>query len=442
MPPPDWNSWKQPTQNETQLPVDQEQGAQGVGSVERPSRGASSKKWVLIGSIALATAVAGIALLPRLIQHRQPAAPIPLPESIPAMAPLVPASQAPANSDVTVESEVSSTGGPAVSSNRFRTAPTRAPRLSSLVLQGGADGLQVYIDGELRGTLKSDGALSIADIQPGQHNVELRKEGYLSRKWDKGFAAATPFTLNGDQVVLEKAPGSLQIVLSPAGAHVTYRQQNETQNHALEGNKVDLPEGSYVVTANAPGYAERSQNIQIVAGQSQHLDFQLAPLKLKPVSHGMAEWETTGGWRHDGDWYVRRGGDFFLYPITPTAGDLRFTANLRRGRRFQWVLNYVDAKNYLLFQIDKNNFVRYQVVDGKRTKLRETPHGLDPKDACQLQINLVPGKIAHQVYENGKWHPLDEWNDIPESLRSGKFGFYIPGSDELAVSRFEFVASK
>jgi len=133
---------------------------------------------------------------------------------------------------------------------------------------------------------------------------------------------------------------------------------------------------------------------------------------LKPVSHGMVEWESTGGWRRDGEWYVRRGGDFFLYPITPTAGDLRFTANLRRGRRFQWVLNYVDAKNYLLFQIDKNNFVWYKIVDGERTKLRETPHGLDTKDACQLQITLVPGKIVHHAYDNGTWHPLDEWNDI------------------------------
>jgi serine/threonine protein kinase len=443
-PPTDWASWKQSTENETQSRVDQEQGTQGVGSAERPGHGPSPKKWVLIASMALAMVVAGIALLPRLIRHSQPAAPIPLPESIPAIAPLLPASQSPASSDldVAVESGASSTGAPAVSFNRSKTAATRTARMSSLVLQGGADGLQVYIDGELRGTLKSDGGLSIADIQPGQHSVELRKEGYLSRKWDKEFAAGTPFALSGDQVVLDKALGSLQIVMSPPSAHVTYRQQNETQNHGLEGNKVDLAEGSYVVTASAPGYAERSQNVQIVAGQSQHLDFQLAQLKLKPVSHGMAEWETTGGWRRDGEWYVRRGGDVFLYPITPTAGDLRFTANLRKGRRFQWVLNYLNAKNYLLFQIDKNNFVRYQVLDGKRTKLRETPHGLDTKDACQLQINLASGKIVHQAYENGTWYPLDEWNDIPESLRSGKFGFYIPGSDELAVSRFEFVASK
>jgi hypothetical protein len=102
----------------------------------------------------------------------------------------------------------------------------------------------------------------------------------------------------------------------------------------------------------------------------------------------------------------------------------------------------VDPKNYLLFQIDKNNFVRYQVLGGKRTKLKETPHGLGTKDIYQLQVTLAPGKVIHQAFERGKWLALDEWNDVPEALRSGKFGFYLPGSDELAVTHFEVPSGK
>jgi serine/threonine protein kinase len=408
---------------------------------ERGGR-SGSKRWILAGSIALVIVVAGTTLAPRLMRRHEPVSLISLPTTIPSVTPLHPASQTPAETDLDVTvSEAQTPGVPLSPSSKLKTASSRSPRMASLVIQGGSDGLQVFIDGEWRGTLKSDGALSVADIKPGQHSLEFRKEGFLTRTIEKQFAAATPLTLGADQVTLERAVGTLQIVVSPANGHATYKHQNETESHALEGNKVDLAEGTYLVTASAPGYAERSQNVQIVAGQSQHLELQLTPLKLKPVLHGMAEWE-TGGWKRDGEWYVRRGGDIFLYPVTPTSGDFRFQASLRRGRRFQWILNYSDPKNYLLFQIDKNNFSRYQVLNGKRTKLKEIPHGLETKDAYQLQIVLTPGKVTHQAYEGGKWLPLDEWSEIPAALSGGKFGFYIPGKDELAVSHFEFAASK
>jgi serine/threonine-protein kinase len=431
------------TNSEDHLSSAMEESPQSLLGDEKRGR-SSSKKWILAGSAVLIAVVAGAVLIPRFTRRQEPALPIPLPTTITSVAALQPASQAPAETglDVTVEGEVPASGGPAPSGGRPKAVSSRSPRMASLVIQDGSDGLQVFIDGEWRGTLKSDGALSITDIKPGQHSVELRKEGYLTRRIEQQFGAATTLNLGADQLKLERAVGTLQIALTPANGHLTYRHQNETENHTLEGNKVDLAEGTYLVTASAPGYAERSQNVQIVAGQSQHLELQLTPVKLKPTPHGMAEWQATGGWRRDGEWYVRRGGDFFFYPLLPGTGDLHFTVNLRRGRRFHWILSYVDAKNYLLFQMDKNNFVRYQVLGGKRTKLKEIPHGLVTKDAYQLQITLSPGKMIHQAFENGKWLPLDEWNDIPEALRNGKFGFYIPGGDELAVSHFEFPAGK
>ena len=401
------------------------------------------KRWILAGSMAVVALIAGVALTLRLTRP-QPQAPIPLPTSLSSATVLHPISQVPAETDPSIkaqsEEQIGNVAAPL--SGRPKAPASRLPRMATLAIQDGVEGVQVFIDGESRGTLKPDGTLSVTDIQPGQHTVELRKEGYLTRRIENQFVAAKTLSLSADQVRLERAVGTLQVTLAPANSRLTYRHQNETDSHPLEGNKVDLAEGTYLVTASAPGYVERSRTVQIVPGQSQHLELQLAPLKEKPTPHGMAEWESTGGWRRDGDWYIRRGGDFFLYPILPGTGDLRFTASLRHGRRLQWVFNYVDPKNYLLFQIDKNNFVRYQVLGGKRTKLKETPHGLGTKDAYQLQVTSAPGKVIHQAFERGKWLPLDEWNDVPEALRSGKFGFYLPGSDELAVTYFEVPAGK
>ncbi len=403
------------------------------------SQDRGSKRWILGAGLAAVAVIAGAALIFRWMPRHEAQTPTPLPTTIASVPALHPTSQV----SKEVEPEMAARNGdqivnaPAPVPGRPKVLAPRSPRTASLNIEGGMEGLQVFIDGEPRGVLKPDGTLSVSDIPPGQHSVELRKEGFITRKIDSQLAATKTLSLGADQVRLERAVGTLQVALTPANGRLTYRHQNETENHPIEGSKVDLAEGTYLITANAPGYAERSQGVQIVAGQSQHLELQLTPLKLKPTTYGMAEWEKTGGWRHDGDWYIRRGGDFFFYPILPGSGDLRFTASLRRGRRLQWVLNYVDPKNYLLFQIDKNNFVRYQVLGGKRTKLREIPHGLQSKDTYQLQVTLAAGKVIHQAYENSKWMPLDEWTDVPEALRSGKFGFYLPGSDELAVSHFE-----
>ena len=403
---------------------------------------AASRKWILTGSIALVALVAGIVLVPRLMRKPESNVVLPLPLTIPSAstAQLGPPATAEVSLEGSVESEPQTPGKALPLPNPRQTASSSSLRMATLDIRGGPAGSQVFIDGDLQGTIGSDGSLSVAGIKPGQHRVELHKEGYLPRSIEKQFAGATTVKLEADQVTLEKAVGTLQIVLSPANGRVTYKHQNETESHLIEGNKVDLTEGTYLVTASASGYSERSQNVQVVPGQSQRLEFQLTP--LKQTHFGMAEWEKTGGWKRDGEWYVRRGGDFFLYPVAPTPGDFRFQASLRHGKRFQWMVNYVDPKNYLLFQIDKNNFSRYQVLNGKRTKLKEIPHVMDTKDVLQLQITLAPSKITHQAYEGGKWLSLDEWTDVPPALSNGKFGFYIPGSDELAVSHFEFAASK
>jgi serine/threonine protein kinase/cytochrome c-type biogenesis protein CcmH/NrfG len=232
-----------------------ENAPHGTEFVEQNKGQFGLRRWILAGSMAVVALIAGVALTLRLTQRRQPQAPIPLPTTISSATVLHPISQVPAETDPSIkaqsEEQIGNVAAPL--SGRPKAPASRLPRMASLAIQDGMEGMQVFIDGESRGTLKPDGTLSITDIQPGQHTVELRKEGYLTRRIENQFAAAKTLSLSADQVRLERAVGTLQVTLAPANSRLTYRHQNETDSHPLEGNKVDLAEGTYLVTASAPG---------------------------------------------------------------------------------------------------------------------------------------------------------------------------------------------
>jgi hypothetical protein len=43
---------------------------------------------------------------------------------------------------------------------------------------------------------------------------------------------------------------------------------------------------------------------------------------------------------------------------------------------------------------------------------------------------------VHQIQQGDAWVSLDSWNQSGANLSSGKFGFYLPGSDEVELSNF------
>ncbi len=306
------------------------------------------------------------------------------------------------------------------------------PRLASLIIQGGAPGTTVLVDQSLVGTIQSDGTLSVSTVNPGDHTVELRNERFKSRQFKKHFDAGGTISLAAADAALEAAPesalGELKITFTPADANVAIVKGNLLKM-VSSGVPLNLPAGTYTLTARTAERFTRSSTLEVIGGQSRTLDLSLAP-------SGMSRWDDPGGWKHEGDSFTRKGGDFVLYGVMPASGTFVFSAMLTKGHLLQWVLNYSDPKNYVLFQMDDDNFYRAVIRNGEKTDEIKVPDKGDKKSFRTLGIRVSPTEVVHQIKHGDSWTVLDRWTQPGTNPSLGKFGFYIPGNDQVALSSF------
>jgi hypothetical protein len=302
------------------------------------------------------------------------------------------------------------------------------PRLASLSIQGGAPGTTVLVDQNLAGSIQADGTLSVSTVNPGDHTVELRKERFKPRQFKEHFDAGGTIFLAAADAALEAAPGELKITFAPADAYVAIVKGNFLKM-VSSGVPLNLAPGTYTLTARTAEKFTRSSTLEVLAGQSKTLDLSLAP-------SGMSNWDDPGAWKGERDSFVRKGGDFVLYGVAPASGTFVFSAMPAKGRLLQWVLNYKDPKTYVLFQMDDNNFYRTVIRNGEKTNEIIVPDKGDKKSFRTLIIRVSPTEIVHQIKHGDSVTVLDRWTQPGANLSLGKFGFYIPGNDQVALSSF------
>jgi len=220
----------------------------------------------------------------------------------------------------------------------------------------------------------------------------------------------------------------LKITFIPANASVAL-VKGDLLKVVSSGAPVNLPPGSYTLTARTAERFTRSSAIEIVAGQSKNLFLSLAP-------NGMSRWEDPGAWKQEKDSFIRKGGDFVLYGVVPTSGTFVFSAMPTKGRTLQWVINYTDSRNYILFQMDDNGFTRTVIRNGTKTDEIKVADRGEKKSFRTLQIRVTPTEIDHQIKHGNSWSVLDRWTQSGVNLSLGKFGFYIPGNEQIALSGF------
>jgi hypothetical protein len=302
------------------------------------------------------------------------------------------------------------------------------PRLASLNIQGGAPGTTVLVDQTLVGTIQPDGTLTVSAVTPGDHTVELRKDRFKPRQFKEHFVAGGAISLAVADAALEAVPGELTITFAPADAKVAI-VKGDLLKMVSSGVPLTLAAGTYTLTARTADRFTRSSTLEVIAGQSKTLDLSLAP-------NGMSKWDDSVAWRREGDAFIRKGGDFVLYSAVPASGSFDFSAMPAKGHLLQWVLNYTDSKNYVLFQMDDNNFYRTVIRNGEKRDQIMVPDKGDKKSFRTLQIRVSPTELVHQIKHGDSWTVLDRWTQPGANLSMGKFGFYIPGNEEVSLSSF------
>lgn len=271
-------------------------------------------------------------------------------------------------------------------------------------------------------------------MNPGDHTVELRrdKERFKPRQFKKHFVVGGTISLAAADAALEAVPGELKITFSPADATVAL-VKGDLLKIVNSGVPLNLAPGTYTLTARTAERFTRSSTLEVVAGQSRTVDLSLAP-------NGMSKWDDPGAWKREGDSFTRKGGDFVLYGVVPASGTFVFSAMLTKGHLLQWVLNYSDPKNYVLLQMDDNNFYRTVIRNGEKRDEIIVPDKGDKKSFRTFQIRVSPAEIVHQVKQGNSWTVLDRWTRPGTNLSLGKFGFYLPGNDQIALSSFAHYA--
>ena len=302
------------------------------------------------------------------------------------------------------------------------------PHFASLTVQGGIPGATVLIDQTPVGTVQPDGTLTIATVNPGDHIVELRKDRFKPKQLRRSFVAGAAVSLAAADAALDAAPAELRITFTPADAQVTLAKAGEIPTKVSNGSTLSLPAGSYTLTAKIADFT-RSSTVEVTAGQLRTLDLSLGP-------SGMSKWDDPAGWKQENGSFVHKGGDFVMYALSPTSGTFVFSAMLTKGHRLQWVLNCIDVNNYVLFQMDENNFYRTVVRNGQKGDETKVPRKGDKRSFRTLQIRVGTNEITHQIRQGDNWVLLDRWTQSGSNLSLGRFGFYIPGNDQVALSSF------
>lgn len=319
------------------------------------------------------------------------------------------------------------------------------PQVAALHIAGGTAGTQVLFDNQSLGRIQNDGSFSAANLPPGEHGIEFRREQFLPKKVTRNFKAGESIELAGADVVLEKMESTLMLDVSPVDAKLTIKRSDEAQSRSLTQNPVVLSPGSYTISGHAPGYTDGTVTVAVTAGESASAELHLTKKDTAPappkIAGGMDRWEKPEEWQSEGGWSVHKGGGFVLYHASPDLGTFTFTAQLLKGgflrsKRVQWFFDYVDPKNYILFQLDRKNFRTRMMVNGKAAEKPKVDLEQEPGNSFTISAEVTPDSITHRVQHEGKWIVLDTLAEPGHQFGKGKFGFLIPGGDELGLSNF------
>jgi hypothetical protein len=254
------------------------------------------------------------------------------------------------------------------------------PAIATLQVKDALPGTMVYLDNELAASIGAEGSASISNVKPGDHIVELRRDQALPKRFEHTFRAGDVAVLAGPDVTLDK-------VVMENKPHPAPPAEESASNPALTNNSMQI----------------------------------------------------------DGE-QIRKGGGFVPYHVPKVAGHYTFTAQVRKGGflrhgKLQWYAAYQDNENYVLFTLDGKHATMREVRDGKSREMSRIPFGSDSNEWVQVDLSVRPDAInARLKSPDTGWNELGPINSEGGDFTKGKVGFYIPGSDEIAISNFRFSA--
>jgi hypothetical protein len=244
------------------------------------------------------------------------------------------------------------------------------PQFATLQVIGGTPGAEVLVDQRSLGNVGPDGGFSNGTVAPGDHAIEIRRDQYVPHRLQRTFRAGQTTTISGGDAILAANPPPV--------------------TPAPPSPKVEPP----------PPVVARKE---------------VPSAPSAPRAGTMDDWEDPAAWKKQDDVWLHQGKGFIPYKLPPN-GIFTFTVELVKGGNFlhggkvSWCLQYMDAKNYSLFEMDNKNF----------------------------WAKVTPERVVHKLLMAGEGMNLDVWAETGHNFSEGKFGFLIQGNDEIGLTDFKF----
>ena len=319
------------------------------------------------------------------------------------------------------------------------------PTTARLQLEQFAPETRVQLDGQPVGTVGADGRLTVEQISPrASGTLTFQRPGYEpSAPHARPFAAGATVVVTGNEVPMTRLPGTIQFNTVP-GTIVTIRQAGRTVQQFTNSKTVQIPEGQYELVSKGPANQEMTDPLTVTSGETRTVTVR--------VVGGM---ERFDGWSSVAGWYYRKAAaDGLVLYGGPSEG--RFTFAIRRlerrnnqfsvGERLRVAVAYVDGQNYILCELDRENFYRSERRNGQvvKTSERRVPHGMAPgATPVSFTVQAQAGQLVFSVLENNVWRKLDEWNlttadtkHLLPALTKGRFGFLLKANEEVWLQNF------
>ncbi len=297
-------------------------------------------------------------------------------------------------------------------------------------------GANILIDDKPAGTSGADGSFLLAALSAGAHHIEARRSG-RSAVQDVNLAEGQAIT--SVNLKLEAGRGAVTLQLDPSDSAVTvYNPKGEQV--PVSGSHFDLPEGRYHFIARSNGYIDRSEAADITADGTTTVDLKLSPLTVATEAPVITGWDPAD-WSADAKSHTltHHSAEVGLYAVHPSIGKYIFAGPIGRGfllgkPKVEWVANYIDKDNYLLFSLDRSGLELFTISSGKRTA-NGNKINFPPISKYQIMFQISSGHIVTSLGDGHGWKQISNWNGLPENVGEGKFGF----KGQVTLNSFSYI---
>jgi hypothetical protein len=146
----------------------------------------------------------------------------------------------------------------------------------------------------------------------------------------------------------------------------------------------------------------------------------------------MADWG-KGVWMEKPRYSERDGGGFVLFP--KPLGYVQFTVRWQGGKiPAQWLLHYVNEKDYIKCEIGDDGFRAVRVSETKNPEVLASKKGVPKSSWYDIRISIRPDGATLNLQNGKASEPLGEV--VEPGFAETKFGFYVQDGQQLYLADF------